>query len=143
MDELLESNEEGRVVLDLLRGRSGLSPAAQAAEHFLRRDGRLVAGERIALAGLAGGAVLLETADGRRHSVELAVTEGARTADLVRRESRTVGAVRAAVDRGALSSGAGNTLTMTSVGSNPFVGVRSSGQADAATTRSRSARSRT
>ena len=76
VDELLESNEEGRVVLDLLRGRSALSPAAQAAEHFLRGDGRLAPGERIALAGLADGAVVLETADGRRHSVELAVTEG-------------------------------------------------------------------
>jgi hypothetical protein len=74
--ELVRAYEEGRVVLDLLRGRSALAPGAQAAEHALRERGLLAPAEVVALVESANGRATFETRAGRRLAVEVVSAPG-------------------------------------------------------------------
>ncbi len=73
---LAEEHEAGRVVLELLRGRSAFPPAVQAAEHFLRAHGRVGAGERISLIQVDDGRTTFDLPGGQRLSVDVAEAEG-------------------------------------------------------------------
>src|SRR6185295_17042644 len=68
---IVAEHEAGRIVLELLRGRSSQAPEVQAAEHVVRETERIPAIDALRLHEARDGLVVLRDQAGRLHAVRV------------------------------------------------------------------------